>query len=103
MAKKEYCDIFKRYEKKYLLTKEQYADIMRALKPYMQIDEYGLTTITNVYYDTDDYWLIRNSLEKPPYKEKLRVRSYQVPDADSTVFVEIKKKWDGIVYKRRVS
>ncbi|MBP5281933.1 MAG: polyphosphate polymerase domain-containing protein, partial [Lachnospiraceae bacterium] len=60
-------------------------------------------TIMNVYYDTPDYRLIQRSLEKPAYKEKLRVRSYGTADMDDKVFVELKKKYDGIVYKRRTS
>ena len=67
----------------------------------MRADEFGRYTICNVYYDTDDYRLIRASLEKPIYKEKLRVRSYGVPEDRSDVFVELKKKYDSIVYKRR--
>ena len=69
----------------------------------MKKDEYGEYTICNIYYDTDDFRLIRASLEKPVYKEKLRVRSYGVPQADGKVFVELKKKFDGVVYKRRIT
>lgn len=94
---------FKRYEKKYLLKEEQYQAIRERLKGKAETDSYGLTTICNIYYDTDDFYLIRESLEKPDYKEKFRVRSYGVPDGDSTVFLEIKKKYDGVVYKRRIS
>ncbi len=73
------------------------------MKPYMKKDVYGQYTICNIYYDTDDWRLIRASLEKPKYKEKLRVRSYGTAKNDSKVFVEIKKKYDGIVYKRRIT
>lgn len=65
-------------------------------------DPYGKTTIRNLYFDTDDYRLIRRSIEKPVYKEKLRIRSYRRADRDSTVFAELKRKYDGIVYKRRL-
>ena len=68
----------------------------------MSSDAYARYTICNIYYDTDDYKLIRASIEKPIYKEKLRVRSYGVPDKDSKVFVELKKKYEGVVYKRRL-
>lgn len=68
--------VFKRYELKYLLTLEQKALIQAAMAPYMKPDPYGRTTIRNLYYDTDAYLLIRRSLEKPVYKEKLRIRSY---------------------------
>ena len=93
---------FERYEKKYLITPEQQARILLAARPYMKEDEYGRYSICNIYYDTDDFSLIRASLEKPVYKEKLRVRSYGVPAEGDRVFVEIKKKCGGVVYKRRV-
>lgn len=92
---------FERFEKKYLLTPAQYAAVRRALEPYAAPDQYGRHTILSVYYDTDDCALVRASLAKPRYKEKLRLRSYGTPGADSTVYLEIKKKWDGVVYKRR--
>ena len=93
---------FQRVEKKYLLTPAQYERLRQQLAAYMQEDEYGKTAICNIYYDTEDWELIRRSLEKPIYKEKLRVRSYGIPAEDGTVFVELKKKYDGIVYKRRI-
>lgn len=95
--------IFKRYELKYMLTLTQKEKVLEAMKPYMKLDKYGRTTIRNLYYDTDTYLLIRRSIEKPAYKEKLRVRSYSKASPDSTVFVELKKKHKHIVYKRRVS
>lgn len=94
---------FERVEKKYFLTPRQYAAFRQSLEPYVRADAYADYTICNLYYDTDDYRLIRASLEKPVYKEKLRVRSYGVPVDDGTVFVELKKKYDGIVYKRRIT
>ena len=95
--------IFKRVEKKYKLTKEQYEYLVNAISPYMEIDKYGETEIRNIYFDNSFDELIETSLQKPTYKEKLRLRSYGRPDADSTVFFEIKKKYRGIVYKRRIS
>lgn len=94
---------FQRVEKKYMLTKEQYNEFIKEISPYMQADEYGLHTICNIYYDTDTDELIRASIEKPKYKEKLRLRSYGVPDENGRVFLEIKKKFKGTVFKRRVS
>lgn len=94
---------FERYEKKYRITKAQQRCIIEKMKPYMQADKFGKYTICNIYYDTRDWRLIRSSIEKPAYKEKLRVRSYGTPDADGKVFVEVKKKYDGIVYKRRIT
>lgn len=94
---------FERYEKKYRLTAERQRAILQGMAPYMKKDAYGAYTICNIYYDTPDWRLIRTSLEKPVYKEKLRVRSYGVPGEDGRVFVELKKKYDGVVYKRRVT
>lgn len=95
--------IFKRVEKKYLLDEEKYFQLMNRLDSYIELDEYGLHTICNIYYDTDNYDLIKTSIEKPLYKEKLRLRSYGVPDNNSKVFLEIKKKYQKVVYKRRIS
>ena len=94
--------VFKRYELKYMLTLEQKEKILEAMSSYMQIDKYGRTTIRNFYFDTDNYRLIRRSIEKPAYKEKIRIRSYAQATADSTVFVELKKKYEKVVYKRRL-
>ena len=94
---------FKRYEKKYLLSAVQYARLMEALQPHVTPDAYHKSTVCSVYYDTDDCRLIRHSIERPVYKEKLRLRSYGVPRPEDPVFVELKKKYKGIVYKRRVT
>ena len=94
--------IFKRVEKKYLLTPAQYEELMIVLLEHMSTDQYGRHTICNIYYDNDNNDLIRTSIEKPRYKEKFRVRSYGVPTADDTVFLEIKKKYNKVVYKRRI-
>ena len=95
--------VFRRYELKYLLTMAQKETVLKAMQPYMTLDKYGRTTIRNLYYDTDSYLLIRRSIEKPAYKEKLRIRSYSRVDGDSTAFVELKKKYKSVVYKRRIS
>ena len=95
--------VFQRYELKYLLTQAQKETVLQAMHPYMSLDKYGRTTIRNLYYDTDSYLLIRRSIEKPAYKEKLRIRSYSRVDGDSTAFVELKKKYKSVVYKRRIS
>lgn len=94
---------FKRYEKKYLITREQQSVLLGTMKQHMQADTYGEYTVCNIYYDTDDWKLIRTSIEKPVYKEKLRVRSYGVPAENEMVFIELKKKYDGVVYKRRMT
>lgn len=98
-----YQSVFSRYELKYLLTQSQKQKVLAAMKPYMKLDAYGRTTIRNIYYDTPSYRLARQSLERPAYKEKLRLRSYEKADAFSPVFVELKKKYDGVVYKRRIA
>lgn len=94
---------FQRYEIKYLLTRTRKQAILEAMQPYMQLDRYGRTTIRNIYYDTENYRLIRRSLEKPAYKEKLRIRSYQKAGPEDPVFVELKKKYKDVVYKRRLT
>ena len=94
--------VFKRYELKFLLTAEQKARLLPEIEKYMLLDKYGRTLIKNLYFDTDSYRLIRRSLEKPDYKEKLRIRSYGATTPESRVFVELKKKCDGVVYKRRI-
>ena len=94
--------VMKRYELKYVLDATQRAFLERRLEGHMRIDRYGITSIASLYYDTPDYRLIRASIEKPPFKEKIRLRSYGLADASSPVFLELKRKFDGIVYKRRV-
>lgn len=93
---------FKRLEKKFLLSAEQYKRLMAELEEHIVPDVFFKSTVCSIYYDSDSYSLIRHSIEDPVYKEKLRVRSYNVPDDDGTVFVELKKKYKGTVYKRRV-
>lgn len=98
-----YQAVFKRYELKYMITPAQKAAVLAAMGPHMALDQYGRTTIRNIYFDTPDYRLIRRSIEKPVYKEKLRIRSYRRATPHSRVFVELKKKFDHVVYKRRLS
>ena len=98
-----YKTVFRRYELKYLITLEQKKIIIDAMSSFMKPDDFGKTTIRNIYYDTDSFRLIRDSIQKPIYKEKLRMRSYDLATEDSTVFVELKKKYKSVVYKRRVS
>ena len=93
---------FKRSEKKYLLSAAQYETLRAELSARLVPDEYFLSTVCSVYYDSADFELIRRSIDSPVYKEKLRLRSYGVPGPDSPVFIELKKKYRGTVYKRRV-
>lgn len=94
---------FKRIEKKYLLSAAQYRGLMEGLRAHIEPDEYFQSTVCSLYYDTPDFWLIRHSLDAPVFKEKLRLRSYGVPEPTGEVFVELKKKYRGVVYKRRVT
>ena len=94
---------FERRELKYRITDAQRAALEAAFGARMVPDEHGESTICNIYYDTADYRLIRASLEKPAYKEKLRLRSYGVTGPGGEVFLELKKKYKGIVYKRRIT
>lgn len=98
-----YISTFERVEKKYLLNTLQIQRILPAICEFMQADEYGLSTISSLYLDTPDDLLVRRSIAKPDYKEKLRLRSYGRTDDDSTVYLEIKKKVSGVVYKRRIA
>ena len=100
-AKPAVQKVFRRCEIKYLVTDEQRTAILSAASEHMEPDSWGATTVCNVYYDTPTSLLIRRSLDKPTYKEKIRVRSYGRRTPGSPVFVELKKKYKGIVYKRR--
>ncbi|MDH6428960.1 MULTISPECIES: polyphosphate polymerase domain-containing protein [unclassified Paenibacillus] len=100
-------EVFNRYENKYLLDNEAYYKFYNQLLEYMELDDFNkqheFYSITNLYYDTEHNTLIRNSLAKPKYKEKLRLRAYGVPNQDTKVYLEIKKKVFGLVNKRRTS
>ena len=98
-------EVFNRYEHKYILDRERFEKVIQILDEHMEMDSHNKDhtpyTISNIYFDTPDDFLIRTSLSKPEYKEKLRLRAYGVPNTDSKVFLEIKKKFNGIVNKRR--
>lgn len=100
--------IFNRYERKYLINRETMDDCINYFKNYLSYDPYSTNgkyyTVYNIYFDTEDFSIIRNSIQKPPYKEKLRLRTYDDPiKPESIVFLEIKKKYNGRVNKRRVT
>lgn len=95
--------VFKRYELKYLLTAEQYAAVKKEIESRLVPDAFGKNVIQSLYYDTPDYRLIRESIEKPVFKEKLRLRCYNLNVNDKDVYLEMKRKYDGVVYKRRIS
>lgn len=92
---------FKRTEIKYRIPLDILPEFKEEFHEFLRLDEYGRTTVMSLYYDTDDHILVSRSMDKPSYKEKLRLRSYGCPNADSQVFVELKKKYKGVVYKRR--
>lgn len=95
-------ETMRRTEKKFLLTEIQYKEFIKRINDKVNKDNYFKSTICNIYFDTDNFDLIINSIEKPLYKEKIRLRSYNVPTLNDTVFLEIKKKYKGIVGKRRI-
>ena len=99
---KEIISVMKRYELKYRLSIAQVEFFKERILDYMKVDKYGLTTISSIYYDTPSYSLINRSIEKPNFKEKIRLRSYGLAKEDSQVFLEIKRKNEKIVYKRRI-
>lgn len=95
-------EVFRRREEKYVLTPEQQTALLDMIEPYLRKEHYFKGTNCSLYFDTDDWYLLLRSLEKPLYREKVRVRSYGVPNLNDTVFLEIKKKFKKIGSKRRV-
>lgn len=95
--------VFERMEKKYLITQNQRQSLLEAAGGRLCPDRYAHSSISNLYFDTPDYRMVRASIDKPVYKEKLRLRSYGVPGPEDAVFLEIKKKYQGVVYKRRAA
>ena len=101
----DFNEVFERVEKKYRVTAEQRAALMPLLEQRMEPDKYGRSTVTSLYLDTEDHDLICRSLEKPLYKEKIRLRRYgtfETMSGQNDVFLELKKKYKGVVYKRRL-
>ena len=103
MEKEKIISVMKRYELKYYLNESQVEYFKNKISEHMKVDKYGLTSIASIYFDTPDFRLITKSIEKPNYKEKLRLRSYGLAKEGSKTFLEIKRKCDGIVYKRRIT
>ena len=103
MEKEKIIAVMKRYELKYYLNSDQLEFFKNKISEHMKIDKYGLTSIASLYFDTPDFRLINRSIEKPKYKEKLRLRSYGLATDKSSTFLEVKRKCEGIVYKRRIS
>jgi len=97
----DYQYIFERVESKYVISAQQYEDLLERCGSRIKPDVYPHSDITSIYFDTSDFLLARNSIEKPAFKEKLRLRSYGTVSKDSSVFLELKKKYKGVIYKRR--
>ena len=102
MLVKKFNQVFERYELKYILTYDEYLVFKEKLLENMSVDKYGVSTIQSLYYDTPSHLLIRKSMEKPKFKEKIRLRSYGLATEESPCFLEIKRKANGLVYKRRI-
>jgi len=99
----DYTNVFKRRELKYILNENELYAVKELIGRRTSPDEHGISTVRSLYLDTDDYRIIRRSIEKPVYKEKIRLRSYSDVGECDSVFAEIKKKYKGVVYKRRIS
>lgn len=97
-----YENVFKRVEEKYLITNKQKQLLFEKINSYLEKDDFYKSTICNIYFDNINNDLIINSLEKPIFKEKIRLRSYKVPNLDDEVFLEVKEKYKGVVGKRRI-
>ena len=100
---KGYVSNFKRVEKKYMFTIDKYNELMKRLDTKLDSNEFPNSSILNIYFDTDNYDLAIKSIQKPIYKEKIRLRSYNVPNENSKLFLELKKKYKGVVGKRRIA
>ena len=98
-----YTSTFERSEKKYLLSGGQYTQLMKALEEYTLPGTYGNTDVYTIYYDTPDFLLVRRSIEKPVFKEKLRLRTYGPPGDHDIAYIEMKRKYNKTVYKRRIA
>ncbi len=96
------AEFFRRVEKKYIITNEQYEYIKNRFKDMMIQDVHGKSKICNIYFDTDNYELISHSIQKPIYKDKIRLRSYNTPKKEDLVYLEVKRKYEGVVSKRRL-
>lgn len=99
---KEYQNVFKRIEKKYILDIQKYNKLMNELEGKLDDNEFPNSTILNLYFDTDNYDLAIRSIQKPVFKEKIRLRSYNVPNEDSVLFLELKRKYKETIGKRRI-
>ncbi len=94
---------FERAEQKYIISAKKKQALLNLIRDFIVPDSYGRTTVQSIYLDTKDMRLIRTSIDAEAYKEKIRLRSYGIPSDRDTVFLELKKKYHGIVYKRRES
>lgn len=95
---------FKRIETKYIVAKDDVKDLIKDLKEYVVEDDYPTSTISNIYFDTENFDVIQDALAKQHRREKIRMRTYiEKPQADSPVFLEVKSKdEEGIGHKFRL-
>ncbi len=98
-------EVFNRYELKFILDKSMAQEMIQALKGHVMLDQYGdgegFYRIINLYYDTEDHLFFHETVNRQEFRQKLRLRAYNKVSIDTPVFLEIKKKYDGVVYKRR--
>lgn len=98
---------FKRYERKYLVSKSKAQDFLSLVSDRLSFDAFCVGgrkyRIYNIYFDTDDFAVIRESVSKPAFKEKARFRAYDNYAETGMGFLEIKRKIRGVVVKRRIA
>ncbi|QHF55620.1 MULTISPECIES: polyphosphate polymerase domain-containing protein [Streptococcus] len=103
MAKRVHQKEFKRVETKYLISNHQRRQLLSDLGKHMEADDFAQSTITSLYFDTEQFDMIQDSLAKKYGKEKVRLRTYEMEsDLDMPAFLEIKQKIDGVGYKYRI-
>lgn len=98
---------FKRYERKYLIDKATAQSFLSLISSRLSYDAFCVGgkkyRIYNIYFDTDDFAIIRESVSKPAFKEKARFRAYDNYAETGKGFLEIKRKINGVVVKRRIA
>ena len=102
---REFETSFKRIETKYIVAAEELSALLADLKEYLAEDDFPRSTITNIYFDNQDFQVIRDSIDRKNGREKVRMRTYVAhPTANSRVFLELKKKdKEGVGHKYRIA
>ncbi|CAM4222648.1 VTC domain [Lederbergia lenta] len=99
-------EIFSRREQKYLITREQYEQIVKEIALYMRPDKYGRDgkyTVTSLYFDNQDHQIYFETKNKLKYRQKLRLRVYDKTNREGIAFFEVKQKHKNVVNKRRMT